>query len=251
MNTTAVRVTDIPPLDHAEAMELAGVEYDRFLEAVEGLTPAQWAAPTDCTGWDVRAIVGHLLGMIELDADPAELPRQVKAAVARMQATGGARIDALTAIQVEEHAALGIDELLARLRTTAPRALAARAALSAEDRAQPYDPGPPFDSLWTRGYLLDVIHTRDPFLHRVDIARATDTTLALTPDHDGRIVADVVAEWARRHGQACTLVLTGPAGGTYLSGDGGPHLELDAIEFCRVVSGRGTGAGLLAYPVPF
>ncbi len=63
------------------------------------------------------------------------------------------------------------------------------------------------------GYLLDVILTRDPWMHRVDIARATGRDLVLTPEHDGRIVADVVAEWARRHGQPFTLTLTGPAGG--------------------------------------
>ncbi|MCA1657475.1 MAG: maleylpyruvate isomerase family mycothiol-dependent enzyme, partial [Actinobacteria bacterium] len=199
MTTTAVRVSDIPPLDHDEAMALAEVEYDRLIEAVESLTPAQWAAPTDCAGWDVRAVVGHLLGMMELDAHPAELARQLKAATQRMQSTGEDRIDALTAIQVEEHASLTVDELLAALRAMARRALAARAALTADERARPYDPGPPFDGPWTRGYLLDIIHTRDPFMHRVDIARATAAPVALSAEQDGRIVADVVADWARRH----------------------------------------------------
>jgi hypothetical protein len=55
------------------------------------------------------------------------------------------------------------------------------------------------------GYLLDTILTRDPWMHRVDIARATGRDMVLTADHDGRIVADVVAEWARRHGQPFTL----------------------------------------------
>ena len=71
---------------------------------------------------------------------------------------------------------------------------------------------------WRMGYLLDVILTRDPWMHRVDIARATGRELELTPEHDGRIVADVVAEWARRHGQPCTLTLTGPAGGEFVAG---------------------------------
>jgi len=38
--------------------------------------------------------------------------------------------------------------------------------------------------------------------------------MVLTPDHDARIVADVVAEWAGRHGRPFTLHLTGPAGGS-------------------------------------
>ncbi len=73
----------------------------------------------------------------------------------------------------------------------------------------------------------------------------------LTADHDGVIVADVVAEWATRHRQPFTLHLTGPAGGTWVSGEGGPLIETDAVEFCRVLSGRGHGDGLLATQVPF
>jgi hypothetical protein len=100
------------------------------------------------------------------------------------------------------------------------------------------------------GYLMGCIYTRDAWMHRVDIARAAGAPLELTADHDGRIVADVVAEWARAHRQPYRLVLTGPAGGTFGGGDG-QQLELDAIEFCRGVSGRAPGEGLLATPVPF
>ena len=101
------------------------------------------------------------------------------------------------------------------------------------------------------GYLLDVILTRDTWMHRVDIARATGRALVLTPDHDGRLVADVVAEWARRHGRPFTLSLEGPAGGVYTSGAGGEAIALDPVEFCRILSGRGQGTGLLTQQVPF
>jgi hypothetical protein len=47
------------------------------------------------------------------------------------------------------------------------------------------------------------------------------------------------------------LVLTGPAGGRWSFGSGGPELELDAVEFCRLVSGRGRGEGLFGVEVPF
>lgn len=104
---------------------------------------------------------------------------------------------------------------------------------------------------WTFGFLVDVVLTRDPWMHRLDIARAANREPELTPDHDGHLVADVVAEWAARHGSPYTLRLTGPAGGSWSSGDGGPDLELDATEFCRLLSGRGTATGLLAEQVPF
>jgi hypothetical protein len=88
-------------------------------------------------------------------------------------------------------------------------------------------------------------------MHRVDITRATGREMVLTADHDGRLVADVVAEWARRHGQPFTLHLTGPAGGVFTQGTGGDELTLDAVEFCRTLSGRANGAGLLTQEVPF
>jgi hypothetical protein len=58
----------------------------------------------------------------------------------------------------------------------------------------------------------------------------------LTADHDGVIIADVVGEWADRHGKDFYLNLTGPVGGTWTVGAAGPHIELDAIAFCRAVA---------------
>jgi hypothetical protein len=36
-----------------------------------------------------------------------------------------------------------------------------------------------------------------------------------------------------------------------VSGDGGEHLTIDAVEFARTLSGRTSGSGLLAQEVPF
>ena len=91
---------------------------------------------------------------------------------------------------------------------------------------------------WTFGYLIDVILTRDPWMHRLDIAAATGTEPRLTADHDGVIVADVVAEWASQHGKEFTLTLTGPAGGTWRQGENGPELTLEAADFCRATARR-------------
>jgi hypothetical protein len=104
---------------------------------------------------------------------------------------------------------------------------------------------------WRLGYLIDLIYLRDIWMHRVDTAAATGAELVLTPEHDGRIVADVVAEWARRHGQPFTLQLTGPAGGTFSAGGGGEPTVIDAVEFCCLLAGRGTPTGLFATIVPF
>jgi hypothetical protein len=91
-------------------------------------------------------------------------------------------------------------------------------------------------------------------MHRVDSAHALGQPLELSAAHDGRIVADIVAEWARRHGHPFMLGLAGPVGGTYVSDPDAPgaeHVSLDAVEFCRTLAGRVPGSGLLANVVPF
>ena len=244
-------VTAIPPLEHDEAMALAEAELGRLLALVDDLDDADWARPTDCTGWTVRDMLGHLLGMFALQADPEERERQIKTAAELARRSGELRLTETTALQVREHAHLTVDELRAALHEDGHRGLAARRALPAAVRATPYDSELPHEGVWTIGYLFDIIHTRDPWLHRVDICRATGRELELTAEHDGRIVANVVADWAPRHGEPFTVELTGPAGDTFVAGTGGEHLRLDAIEFCRTLSGRARGTGLLGTPVTF
>jgi hypothetical protein len=107
------------------------------------------------------------------------------------------------------------------------------------------------EELWTIGFLLDTILTRDPFMHRIDICRATGVPLDLTADHEGHIVEDVVREWAARHGAPYRLELTGPAGGRWEKEGSGELITMDALEFCRAVAGRSPHAGLLSVQVPF
>jgi hypothetical protein len=99
-------------------------------------------------------------------------------------------------------------------------------------------------------YLFDMGFTRDVWMHRIDIARAAGIAPELSPEHDGRIVADILAEWSRRHGQAYTLTLTGPAGGEYRAGAGGEPQTVDAVEFVRILSGRAEGPGVLRHKLP-
>jgi uncharacterized protein (TIGR03083 family) len=248
-DTTPRSAARRPALDRDAARRLATTEYDRFRLLLSDLDPPDWARPTDCPEWDVRAIAGHVLGMAEMVASVRQFVAQN---VGASRAGGG--IDALTGLQVRGRARLTPPEVYERFAAVAPRAVRGRRRLSrligrftlpedqvVGDRTE----------RWTFGFLFDVVLTRDTWMHRVDIARATGRGLALTPDHDGVLVADVVAEWGQRHGRPHRLRLTGPAGGTWAVGDGGPELELDAVEFCRVLSGRGAGIGLLAEQVPF
>ena len=238
-----------PALDGDTAYRLAATEYARISAVLRNLSADDWHRPTDCPGWDVAAMAAHVLGMTEMAASVRELARQQ-----RLAGKAGGGIDALTDVQVHEHAGLDGPAIVAALAATAPRALRGRRRMSrivgrAKLPEEQVMGG--VREYWRIGFLLDVVLTRDVWMHRVDLCRATGHELELTPEHDGVLVADVVAEWAQRHGRPYRLVLTGPAGGQWSSGAGGEELELDAVEFCRVLSGRGSGAGLLGQQVPF
>ena len=71
--TTTTDVSAIPPIGHAEAARLAEAEYDRLVRVVEGLAPEDWARPTDCEGWTVRDLAGHLVGAMRSAASFREL----------------------------------------------------------------------------------------------------------------------------------------------------------------------------------
>lgn len=251
MITDLLDVAQIPPLEHEEAMTRAGEEYQRLLAVVDGLTADDWFRRTECPGWDVKSVLSHVLGFMKGNADPAEAARQFAEASRVAEERGVLRLDAQTALQVREHAMLSPAELAAELRQWAPRALAGRTAAPPEVRASTYPTGLPAEGEWSRGYLIDRILTRDVWMHRVDICRATAQPVVLTAEHDGRLIADVVTDWAARHDRPFTLHLDGPAGGAFTVGQDGPEIRLDAVEFCRILSGRSSADGLLTTRVPF
>jgi uncharacterized protein (TIGR03083 family) len=258
--TTAWPGTSVvqPTIERPTAMRLARTEYQRVTDAVDALQAEDWSRPTDCTAWDVRQLVAHIVGQANLFSTPLELVRQTRAAKAR-ERPGQEGVDALTAFQVEERQHLGPEELRAELRRVVPRGARGRRRLPGLVRRRRLPGAEVINGVpekWSFGYVTDVILTRDPWMHRLDLARATSREPVLTADHDGVLVADIVAEWARRHGQPYRLQLTGPAGGSWSSGTGGVEIVMDAADFCRVISGRpgpdgGPPLGLLSTQVPF
>lgn len=223
------------------AMRLAATEYERCAEAFQILSPAQWARPTDCPAWDVRQLAAHMLGMAEMAASIRENLRQQRKAAKLAAAGGGLYIDALTQLQVDERADWTPERIAERYAARAPKATAGRRRTPAFVRSRTMPQAQEMNGVtepWTLGYLIDVILTRDPWMHRMDISAATGMSAGLTADHDGVIVNDVVTEWAGRHGKDFELTLTGPAGGTWRSGANGPSWTLDAIDFCRAISRR-------------
>ena len=259
MSTTMIRQTASPAprrsrLDRRTAMHLAAVEYDRFAATLAGLHVDDWARPTLCTRWDVRKLACHTVGMAEMAAGIREGNRQRAIAATDAEAMNIEFIDALTDLQVRERSDWDPARIVRGMRDVGPRAARGRRRTPFFIRRRTM----PVPQLvngrredWSIGFLVDTVLTRDPWMHRMDIANAVDAEPALTADHDGVIVGDAVHEWADRHEQPFTLTLTGPAGGSWSRGEGGPRIEMDAIEFCRVISGRGAAEGLLATQVPF
>jgi hypothetical protein len=167
---------------------------------------------------------------------------------------GGPLEAALSAVQVSERAHLSPEQVVERLTAVAPKTVRGRTRIPAlvRDHAKLKVDGPVHE-VWKLGYLIDTIYLRDLWMHRVDIARAVNRPFELTASHDGSIVADIVVEWARRHGRPFVVDLTGPAGGAYSQR---PDLlevesvEIDAVEFCRTLAGRVQASGMLATIVP-
>jgi uncharacterized protein (TIGR03083 family) len=212
-------------LSRPVAMRLAAVEYDRCAETFRSLTPAQWAMPTDCPAWDVRQLAAHMLGMAEMAASIRENLRQQRKAAQAAKA-GALYIDALTQLQVDERADWTPARITERYAARAPKASAGRRRTPAFVRSRTMPQSQEVNGVtepWTLGYLIDVILTRDPWMHRMDIAAATGTAPPLTAGHDGVIVEPTP---------------TGPAGGTWRAGANGPAWTLDAIDFCRAISRR-------------
>lgn len=250
MNTTTTAVGTIRRVERPECTALALQEFDRVGELLAALDEADWSRPTDCPDWDVRAVAGHILGMAQTFSSLWQFLSYMPTAARTRD--GRDLIDSLTALQVKRTAGRDRPTLISDIAVVGAAAAHWRANRRLMRHIPLKQPKPNGTvETWQLGYLLDIVLVRDPWMHRVDISRAVGRPVLLTPDHDGRIVADVVAEWAGRHGQPFTLLLTGPAGGNYFQGTGGPDLELDAIEFCRILSRRAPGDGLLTEFVPF
>jgi len=233
----------------AEAWKLADAEYRRMLELIRTLGDGDWTRPTDCAAWDVRAMLGHLVGAVEGWARPIELIHQYRVGAKLLrsgEAGGHLPVDGANAVQVRDRADATTADLIARYERATPGALRWRRRLCWIPVSMQDDGG-----RFTMRELFEVILTRDTWMHRVDITRATGREMTLTPEHDGRIVADCVVDWAKKHGRPFSLVLGGPAGGRFDVGTGAPHVEIDAIEFVRALSGRGVREEILGTRVVF
>jgi uncharacterized protein (TIGR03083 family) len=244
-------VTSVPRITHDEAMQIANVENVKFAALLRSFEPDDWTKPTDCERWHARALVAHVVGSAAGQASPREFVRQVRKGRPLVAEIGGqAWWDGMNELQVRERVGLSAEQLVAEWDAASARSLRARTRLPRLVARLPLLNLPAPVGRQPLSYLFDVGFTRDVWMHRIDLARATGKRLDVDPDHDARIVADLVAEWASTHGEPFSLTLDGPAGGQFRAGVGGEHVDMDAIEFCRILAERGDGTGILRHRLP-
>lgn len=257
MTTRTSDVAQISPIAQGnDAAPVAMAVYDQLLTLLRSLHVEDWQAATECPGWSVADMVGHLIGAGEANASLREnLRQQAWGAVHRREHSGNS-LDAVNSLQVSEHRSLTPAERVSTLAALAARAVTGRMRLPRLLRRVSVPIAQSGSSVGMPprvrlGHLMDVVYTRDVWMHTLDVARATGRGVDLSDPVNARIVADVVREWALQHGQPVELTLSGPCGGRFVAGADGERIELDSVEFCRALSGRAPGQGLLRHLVIF
>jgi uncharacterized protein (TIGR03083 family) len=227
----------LPQTDPGQAQAVAHAEGRATLALLRTLGSDDWARPTDCTEWDVRALVAHLVAQCE---DGIHLTSMLRRELLRRRRyPDKSSLDAYMAVGVDDHRAASGPQLVERFARLWPRAARARRRRPTALRRIKL-PGIPGQPRWRLDYLLDVIFNRDLWMHRVDLARATGRPFVLG-DHDRQIVAQVVRDLARGWSASpVALELTGPAGGRWLLGSGDPVavVRAEAVAYLRALSGR-------------
>ena len=237
-------------ITRTEARVLAAAEFEKFAALARSLTPDEWATDTDCVGWDVRKTILHVLGSADAQASLRVFLHQLRRGLPlNKQIESHHWVDGLNELQIRERCGLTDAEVVAQIQGVGAKAVRGRFGTPLPMRYLPVPFGEPIG--WKPvNYLLEVGFTRDVWAHRIDIHAAIGRPVELDPAHDGRLVADIVAEWAQVHGEPFELLLTGPAGGTFSRGSSGEHVEMDALDFIRTLAGRLTGTGVMQHLLP-
>jgi uncharacterized protein (TIGR03083 family) len=237
------KASEIPGPTHAESSRLAQTEYERVLALLETLEGDDWTQPTYCTEWNVRDMTAHLAGSVTASTSFAQFRHYyVSNPYLKLHDEPA---DAANRLQVEERAGLPADVVIAEFRQNGPIAIRKRVRLPWLVRQLPTPLGPTI-GMRTMGYLMDVIFPRDEWMHRYDICAATGKEMVETPEHDGRLIALVVWDIARKLKEALRdrtvlLRLSGEAGGDYLFGaqaEPDCTIETDVFSFSLLASGR-------------
>jgi uncharacterized protein (TIGR03083 family) len=239
--TTFTSAQLIPQLTPDQVAEVATAELAASLALLQNLTGEEWTHATDCAGWTVHDLTAHMLGQYQGLASPWVYLRRHRRAHRRYPTLS--RLDADDRQQIDELGGQSGDELVAMLAAIGPKAIRARRRVPKLVRRLHIGRMYPEESLSDDrlSYMFDVLGLRDPWMHRVDLARATGRPMTLDA-HDQLIVAQVIADLGRTWEEEPPVLieLTGLAGGRWSLGHGKPRatVRADVVDYKRTLSGR-------------
>ncbi len=237
--STLANAESIPYTHADEAHRLMTTALSRFMTLIESLHADDWSKPTACTAWNVHDMVAHQAGGYASGTSYKEMIRQYTS----KPKPGQLPEDAINDLQVGERKSRTPAELIAELKQIGE--VAARNWAYGFNAIKWIHTPHPVGGFMSIRHLMWVTHSRDTWMHRLDICRAANRPFEQTREHDGRIVELVVLDTAKKltkklNGQAITLSLTGIAGGIWQIGKGSPvaEMEMDALDFNIFASGR-------------
>jgi uncharacterized protein (TIGR03083 family) len=229
----------IPYTNADEAYRLISIELERFISLVESLDSDDWGMPTACSAWTVRDILAHQAGGYASGTSYAEMMRQYS----RLPKQGQLPEDATNDFQLSMRSGKTPAELIDELKLVGP--IAAKKWAYHFRFVKPLTIPHRTAGLLSLRHLIWVIHSRDTWMHRLDISRATGRKFEQTADQDGRIAAlvmlDVATALTRKlDGRSIAFDLTGIAGGNWIIGNGeiAATIQMDTLDFNIFASGR-------------
>jgi uncharacterized protein (TIGR03083 family) len=234
----AINAAAIPITSHADGPDLLKAGMAAMSDQLDALDGADWSRQTDCTLWDVRGMVAHLVCSAE------ELPRPWHTGIRLYRGHRRypklAPLDARNQIQLDDLADLDGPVLRARYRELRDKTVTGARRTPAPIRALCVPSGLPGIPKLQIGYLTDVICLRDIWMHGVDIACATGRPRVAGPADAPaihQVVRDLGLQWRN---PAVRLTVHGTIAASWVLGEGEITAELaaDAIELCRMLAGR-------------
>lgn len=230
-------IADIRPIDKQEAFELATFELQQVLNLLDQLDGADWEQPTDCTEWNVQQMTAHLAGGCAGWATLRDFSRQTifNPYMSKVKVP----VDAINRREVEDRAHKTPQQLIDELRRVGPKAIRNRKNLPGFLRKIKID-AKPMPGKMSLAYLVDIIYTRDQWMHRMDLCRATGKDWVANPDHDQRLLDLIVRDMTQAHSLPIVIHVTGALKTSYRFGTDEPKAELDIDLFTlnRRSSGR-------------
>ena len=232
----------IPYVTADEAFSLMQTSFERFMQVIESLNADDWTKPTACTDWNVHDIVAHQAGGYVSGINYKEMIRVIRLYTRKVR-PGRLPEDTVNEFHVNERADKSPTELITELRQAGPSAIQNWAYQFR--LIKPIVTSHPIGGVKSQRYYMWIIHSRDTWMHRLDICRATGQRFEQTREHDGRINELVVLDLAQSlkntlGKRALNLVLTGIAGGAWKIGLTEPEatIEMDTLDFNIYASGR-------------